>query len=999
MNNNTYVVCDLETSIDNDVIGDFGGSPWYSGNRVVQSGWLWDDGKIQVIDYRDDPYTVVIPYETLLIGHNFKFDLQYLWRDKGFSDWFWSNGVKVWDTMVAQYVLTGQQDKFASLNYCSGIYGGTQKIDKVKEMWEAGVRTEDIDPDLLREYLIGDLKNTEIVYKAQVKEAERLGLMPLILSMQEATLCAGHMEYNGLCFDKGVARDAMTPLRDSIVSLEEDIIMALHADDPTLPYIHMNVGSDAQLSAALFGGVLKTRQRDCMYDDDGQVILYKGGKNAGKPKTKWFDIKTECAGMASVPDNAEKTKAGHYQVGEDIIKKVKHPVIPLVLAYRAAKKDLSTYYVGYSNMAWPDELNSMLGTIHHKLNTVGTETGRLSSSTPNLQNVSGKGAIKECFVSRWGKDGSILQGDYSQLEIVYQAWVSGDEAMMQDIREGIDFHCVEENTEIYTTVGWVKAKDIDRNIHRVYHPGTVAGSLSHSSPQDVWSAAGAELVSVHGDLHDELVSKQHSIYLDGRRQPVSEFVGTKLNQTRFMNSWGGACNSVLSDDHIRLLIWAICDAHMFKRCGTQKINGVRWKLSKPRKIAALTELLERMKIPYKVNACPKTGLNKLQPQFIIVYGEWQDWLFNKIGFAKSWPTLLMDCDKRQASIIYDTLAITDGCIKDKHLVWTTTDLAGANIVCDMFRRCGIACKTTSYKRISNFNSTKATITMTAYPQVYDRRHVKVTDTGETGTVVGITTLTGTLITRRNGKAQVTGNCKRLAYKTGEEYDYIVDMVKVKEDPAYVKARKGIKMVSFQKSYGAGIKKVSETTGIPRKEVKAIFEAEDRMYSGVVTYNELVHAEVMASSRPTDKHSFLGYPIRRGQQLSVTGRRYTFWEDDAPQFMRDKGEMVSFSPTKLKNFSIQGGATGDIVPLALGMLVRRFNTDPILIDKALLINTIHDSVMVDCHDSVKEYAGQVLKEVMEDVRAEMKKQWGLDFDLPLNVDVEGGKSWGSMKTIA
>lgn len=241
--------------------------------------------------------------------------------------------------------------------------------------------------------------------------------------------------------------------------------------------------------------------------------------------------------------------------------------------------------------------------------------------------------------------------------------------------------------------------------------------------------------------------------------------------------------------------------------------------------------------------------------------------------------------------------------------------------------------------------------------------------------------------------------KRLSYKTGEEYQYLFNKCKVEEDPYWVKQRKDIKIVSFQKSYGAGIAKVSMSTGLPRKEVKAIFEAEDRMYSGVVDYNERVAAEVNASARPTDKHSFLGYPIRRGQQLSVTGRRYVFMQDDAPQFMKDRGEHVSFSPTKMRNYSIQGGATGDIVPLALGMLVRRFNTDEKLIGNALLINTIHDSVMVDCKDSVKDYAAHVLKEVMEDVTNEMKRQWGLDFDLPLNVDIEGGKTWGSMTTLS
>ena len=49
--------------------------------------------------------------------------------------------------------------------------------------------------------------------------------------------------------------------------------------------------------------------------------------------------------------------------------------------------------------------------------------------------------IKTCFTSRFGDDGVIMEGDWSQLEVVGQAFLSGDEQMKQDIRNGIDFHC------------------------------------------------------------------------------------------------------------------------------------------------------------------------------------------------------------------------------------------------------------------------------------------------------------------------------------------------------------------------------------------------------------------------------------------------------------------------------------------------------------------------------------------------------------------------------
>jgi len=49
--------------------------------------------------------------------------------------------------------------------------------------------------------------------------------------------------------------------------------------------------------------------------------------------------------------------------------------------------------------------------------------------------------IKRCFVSRFGARGVIVEADYSQIEVIVQAFLSGDEQMYEDIRNGVDFHC------------------------------------------------------------------------------------------------------------------------------------------------------------------------------------------------------------------------------------------------------------------------------------------------------------------------------------------------------------------------------------------------------------------------------------------------------------------------------------------------------------------------------------------------------------------------------
>jgi DNA polymerase I-like protein with 3'-5' exonuclease and polymerase domains len=48
--------------------------------------------------------------------------------------------------------------------------------------------------------------------------------------------------------------------------------------------------------------------------------------------------------------------------------------------------------------------------------------------------------IKTCFISRWGNDGYVVEADFSQLEVIGAAYISGDENMYEDILNGVDSH-------------------------------------------------------------------------------------------------------------------------------------------------------------------------------------------------------------------------------------------------------------------------------------------------------------------------------------------------------------------------------------------------------------------------------------------------------------------------------------------------------------------------------------------------------------------------------
>ncbi|MBO4287259.1 MAG: DNA polymerase I [Kiritimatiellae bacterium] len=137
--------------------------------------------------------------------------------------------------------------------------------------------------------------------------------------------------------------------------------------------------------------------------------------------------------------SATRTASGQYATSEDILVRLqnRHPIIPAVLDYRACSKLKSTYI---------DKLPSCLdtdGRVHTTFAQAFTETGRLSSSDPNLQNIpirTERGQrIREAFVPR-DAGHLLISADYSQIELRVMAGMSGDPSLIEAFRNGADIH-------------------------------------------------------------------------------------------------------------------------------------------------------------------------------------------------------------------------------------------------------------------------------------------------------------------------------------------------------------------------------------------------------------------------------------------------------------------------------------------------------------------------------------------------------------------------------
>ena len=136
---------------------------------------------------------------------------------------------------------------------------------------------------------------------------------------------------------------------------------------------------------------------------------------------------------------AKRTVKGQWSTDERTLSKIvdAHPVVSTILDYRACSKLKSTYVDKLPALIDADE------RVHTTYAQSFTETGRLSSSDPNLQNIPirterGK-KIRRAFVARDERH-VIVSADYSQIELRLMAAFSGDKAMLQAFRDGEDIH-------------------------------------------------------------------------------------------------------------------------------------------------------------------------------------------------------------------------------------------------------------------------------------------------------------------------------------------------------------------------------------------------------------------------------------------------------------------------------------------------------------------------------------------------------------------------------
>lgn len=372
---------DIETSVKNrgdEAVGNNRASPFHPANKVVLFGFVYDGiEEVSTMSWCPAGFGTT---PDVIVGHNVKFDLHYLNKTFNVGGWI-KQGGRIWDTMVAEWVLSGMESTFQnkgslSLDGCCKKYGFPLKDDKIKEYWDKGVDTEDIPTEELEAYLIQDVENTRRLFHVQVERAVESGQLTLIHELMDSVLATWMMESGGMKFDRVQCTIDTEVLEEELTKLAVDF-------DEMTPY-HLNISSGQHISALLFGGKLKYKEQEW----DG--TYFKTGRKKGMKRMKWVDKVHEITPIVANLDRySTKLKTGWYKVDDEVLSNIQdnYKLAPVdnILRYRQLNKLVSTYMRGYSNNVWHD------GMIRPSYNHGATPTGRLSCSNPNIQNVSGRG--------------------------------------------------------------------------------------------------------------------------------------------------------------------------------------------------------------------------------------------------------------------------------------------------------------------------------------------------------------------------------------------------------------------------------------------------------------------------------------------------------------------------------------------------------------------------------------------------------------------------------
>lgn len=437
---------------------------------------------------------------TLIIGHNLKFDMQWL-KHCGFK----YNG-KLYDTMICDYVFSKGLKRPLSLAECCSRYGLESKSDILEEYWKKGINTNAVPLKELIEYGEQDILITKQLYDKQQELIASGGdyeyMNKSIKLMNDTLPVLISMEMDGIHIDLEELNRVGKQYKEEYIVLEtrlKQIVSEVMGHTPinlespehlswVLYSVRVNTKKEwaeiFNLGSEIRNSVVKTKFTRRMSESElighikeNTTTLYRteanqcqACKGAGKiTKTKKdntpFKKATMCkdcdgagftytntttrAGFKLRPKDSQLAAQGGFSSDKATLQKVleSDKISPLCREFITALLRINAISTYLGTFVEGIKRNVRGELLHTSYNQCVTATGRLSSSNPNFQNLPRAKTfpIRRVIKSRF-KNGKILSVDFKQLEFRVAAILSGDKQAEEDILNNVDIHVFTRDT-------------------------------------------------------------------------------------------------------------------------------------------------------------------------------------------------------------------------------------------------------------------------------------------------------------------------------------------------------------------------------------------------------------------------------------------------------------------------------------------------------------------------------------------------------------------------
>lgn len=360
-----------------------------------------DEDKMKIIHMIDDRIK-----HCIIITHNGKFDA--LWMLVHYAvRWF-----PDFDTMLAHYLL--DENSLHSLKVLSQVYLGAMPYDiDVEAKQGGGGLAAFIKYGAKDVYYTRKLKFVFEKMLAEDTPIQRVFtelLMPCVELFVEA-------EYHGVYIDENRMDEVEVHLQTQIDEAEV-----------TLNTYAAKVVWDVTEKKFVFRKVLSDTDKVGGKRDRYQYINWGSSQQLGAFLYSHLKLKI-----------IEKTEGGAPSTSESVLLRTDHEIAKALLSYRAAQKQLTSFIDGWRRFLHESRL-------HPSFKLHGTVTGRLSCENPNLQQVPRDKKIRTLITAP--KGWVLLEADLSQIEMRIAAELSGDRALAEAYRNGIDVHWLTAIREI-----------------------------------------------------------------------------------------------------------------------------------------------------------------------------------------------------------------------------------------------------------------------------------------------------------------------------------------------------------------------------------------------------------------------------------------------------------------------------------------------------------------------------------------------------------------------